>query len=118
MPSHIKAASKRSEANILNDCLIAMSSAGCIVWRNNTGQLPDANGRPIKFGLCVGSSDIIGIAPDGRFLAVECKTALGQPTDAQLKFIAAVIRAGGRAGIARNSADAVNIALASINGAD
>lgn len=102
---------KRSETNILNDCMVALSAAGCLAWRNNTGQLPDANGRPIRFGLCVGSSDIIGIAPDGIFVAIECKTQLGQPTQAQLNFIAAVIRAGGRAGIARSAADAVAIAL-------
>tara|TARA_R110000772_G_scaffold2734_4_gene9831 strand:- start:3720 stop:3962 length:243 start_codon:yes stop_codon:yes gene_type:complete len=78
--------------------------------------LPDKNGRPIKFGLCVGSSDIIGIAPDGVFIAVECKTRMGQPTDAQVNFIKAVIAKGGRAGIARNSDDAVQIALAKVNG--
>jgi hypothetical protein len=106
----------RSEANILNDCLVAMSAAGCLAWRNNTGQLPDKNGRPIKFGLCVGSSDIIGIAPDGVFLAIECKTRMGQPTDAQVRFINSVNNSGGRAGIARNSSDAVQIALAKVTG--
>lgn len=95
----------------MNDCMIALSKAGCAVWRNNTGVLPDKTGRLVKFGLCVGSSDLIGIAPDGRFMAVECKAALGQPTDAQLRFIDAVRRAGGRAGIARSAADAVQIAL-------
>ena len=109
--------SNRTESNVLNDCLVALSGAGCVAWRNNTGQLPDKNGRPIKFGLCVGSSDIIGIAPDGVFVAVECKTAVGQPTDAQLRFIKAVIAKGGRAGIARNSSDAVKIALAKVSGA-
>lgn len=101
----------RSEANIVNDCLLALSDAGCLAWRQNTGVLPDKNGRPIRFGLCVGSSDIIGIAPDGRFLAVECKTAIGQPTDAQLRFIDAVKSKGGRAGIARSAEGAVKIAL-------
>lgn len=101
----------RSEANVMNDALLALSAAGCLAWRNNTGQLPDANGRPIKFGLCVGSSDIIGIAPDGKFIAVEVKSAIGQPTDAQLRFINAVRARGGRAGIARCANDAVRIAL-------
>ena len=116
MPSHSKkavvvAGGVRSESNILNDCLIDLSKAGCLAWRNNTGVLPDRQGRPIKFGLCVGSSDIIGITPDGKFLAIECKTAMGQPTQAQLNFIAAVCRAGGRAGIARSGQEAVAIAL-------
>jgi len=110
------------ETNILNRCLIALSAEiRGLFFRNNTGQLPDRNGRMIKFGLCVGSSDIIGgtpviITPDmvGQtvlvFTAVECKTAIGQPTDAQVRFIAAVLRAGGRAGVARSADEAVAIA--------
>ena len=111
-----------AETNILNRCLVGLCAAvGGLWFRNNTGQLPDRNGRMIKFGLCVGGSDIIGgtpvtITPDmvGQtlmvFTAVECKTAIGQPTDAQVRFIAAVVRAGGRAGVARSAAEAVAIA--------
>ena len=100
-----------SEANIMNDCMIALSKAGCLIWRNNTGVLNDANGRPIKFGLCKGSADLIGIAKDGRFLAVECKTRTGRVRPEQELFIAAVKRAGGRAGVARSVQDALDIAL-------
>lgn len=98
------------ENTVTNACMLALSAAGCMVWRNNTGRLFDRSGRPISFGLCVGSSDLIGICPDGAFLAVECKTSLGQPTQAQLNFIAAVQRCGGRAGVARSGAEAVAIA--------
>jgi len=111
MPDNHKKNRNRTEANILNDCLIALSDAGCLAWRNNTGVLPNRQGRPIRFGLCVGSSDIIGIAPGGTFFAVECKSAMGQPTDAQIAFIARVRDFEGRAGIARSAADAVSIAL-------
>ena len=104
-------ASKRSEANIQGDIMIALASAVCLIWRQNTGVLPDENGRPIKFGLCVGSSDLIGVAPDGRFLAIEVKSAIGQPTDAQNRFIDAVRAKGGRAGIARCADDALKIAF-------
>ena len=106
-------AQRQSESHILNACLIALSAAGCLVWRQNTGVLPDRQGRPIRFGLCVGSSDIIGVAPDGKFLAIECKSAIGQPTDAQVRFLAAVRAHGGRAGIARSGAEAVAIATGS-----
>ena len=102
---------RQSESHILNACLIALSNAGCLVWRQNTGVLPDISGRPIRFGLCVGSSDIVGLCPDGKFLAVEVKTAIGQPTDAQVRFLDAVRRQGGRAGIARSGAEAVAIAI-------
>ena len=95
MPSDRKT---RSEANILNDCLIALSEAGCLAWRNNTGVLKDRRGKSVRFGLCVGSSDIVGIAPDGVFFAVECKAAKGRATDKQRNFIEQVRRQGGRAG--------------------
>ena len=110
------------ETNILNRCLIGLCAAvGGLWFRNNTGQLPDRNGRMIKFGMCVGGSDIIGgtpvtITPDmvGQtllvFTAVECKTATGRHTPAQTAFIAAVVRAGGRAGVARSAEEAVAIA--------
>ncbi len=98
-----------SEANVQKQIMMALSEAGAIVWRNNTGVLKDANGRPVKFGLCVGSSDLIGICPDGRFLAVEVKAAKGRVTDAQERFISAVRRMGGRAGVARDVQDALDI---------
>lgn len=100
-----------SEANIQNEIMIALSQAGCVVWRNNTGVLKDASGRPIKFGLCKGSADLIGIAKDGRFLAVEVKTAVGRVRPEQELFIASVKRAGGRAGVARCVDDAMKIAF-------
>lgn len=102
-----------SEANIQRDVMMALSRAGCLIWRNQTGVLPNANGIPVRFGLCVGSSDLIGICPDGRFLAVEVKTATGRTSDAQDRFIAAVIAKGGRAGVARSAED-VGVILAQV----
>jgi len=79
------------------------------------------NARPLNAGLCVGSSDIIGgmrvvITQEmvGQtvliFLAPEMKTATGRASKEQLAFIAAVVRAGGQAGVARSAAEAVAIA--------
>ena len=103
----------QAEGRIVNECLMALSEAGCLAWRNDTGALPGPGGRLIRYGLCKGSSDIIAIAPDGVFVAVECKTAKGRPTPEQTRFIQAVRAKGGRAGIARSGADAVAIALGS-----
>lgn len=100
------------EQNVQAACLVALSEAGCLVWRQDTGAYRAPSGALVRYGLCVGSSDIIGVAPDGRFLAVEVKNDKGRATDAQLRFIAAVQAAGGRAGIARSAADAVAIATA------
>jgi len=98
------------EQNVQAACLVALSQAGCLVWRQDTGAYRAKSGALVRYGLCVGSSDIIGIAPDGLFLAVEIKTDTGRATEAQHRFIAAVRQAGGRAGIARCPADAVRIA--------
>lgn len=99
----------RSEANIQNDILVALSKAGATVWRNNTGALQDKTGRLVRYGLCKGSSDIIGICPDGRFLAVEVKKTTGRVTEDQVRFIDAVRAKGGRAGVARSVEDALRI---------
>jgi len=99
------------ETNILKLCLMALSQAGCLAWRNNTGALPDRQGRIVRYGLCNGSSDIVGLAPDGIFFAVEVKTVTGKPTPEQLTFIAAIRRQGGRAGVARSPEEAVALAL-------
>lgn len=99
-----------AEGNISNAIMIALSAAGCLIFRNNVGVLPDRSGRPIRYGLAVGSSDLIGLAHDGVFLAIEVKTATGRVSPAQLAFIEAVRRQGGRAGVARSADEAVAIA--------
>lgn len=99
----------QAEAKILNDCLIALSQNGCLVWRNNTGALQDKTGRWVKFGLCNGSADIIGVAPGGKFLAVEVKAPGGKVSADQHRFIQAVRVAGGLAGVARSPDEALSI---------
>ena len=98
------------ETNIMNACMVALSEAGCLVWRQNTGAHQDPSGRLIRYGLCPGSSDIIGICADGAFLACEVKTPTGRVSPAQEAFIEAVRRRGGRAGVARSPEEAVRIA--------
>ncbi len=111
-----------SEAAIQQQIRLALSRAGVVAFRNNVGQYTDPKtGRPIRYGLGVGSSDLIGwtpikVTPDmvGKtlavFTAVEVKTDRGRPTDAQLNFIEQVLKAGGLAGIARSPEQAVEIA--------
>ena len=93
------------------------------MFRNNCGKLMDRNGRLVQFGVGnPGGSDLIGWTPVtiteemvgqtlAVFTAIECKSAIGQPTDAQVSFLEAVRRQGGRAGIARSGAEAVAIAI-------
>lgn len=94
--------------------------SGVRLWRNNVGRLRDERGRPVTFGLCPGSADLVGyrtitVTPDmvgqrlAVFCAVEVKAATGRPTPAQLAWLEHVRAAGGRAGIARSEADAAAI---------
>lgn len=97
----------KSEADIQRACMIAASKLGAIVWRNNTGMLRNSNGIPVKYGLCKGSSDIIGIYR-GRFLAIEVKTPKGRVSKEQENFIDIVNKAGGIAFVARHPDDVIN----------
>lgn len=72
-----------------------------------------ADGRKVKTGLCVGSSDIIGWTKDGRFLAVEVKSPGGEKKTNkkrladQKNFIQQVNNAGGIGFIATSKEEAV-----------
>ena len=109
-----------SEQAIQQRIRLALSRGATRLWRNNTGMLTDANGRPVRFGLCPGSADLIGyttieVTPDmvgqrlAVFTAVEVKTQTGRPTAEQAAFLEHVRQAGGRAGIARSIDDAHRI---------
>ena len=92
---------------------VRAAELGCALWRNNSGAVTavDARGikRPVRFGVgndstklnkVWKSSDLVGIGPGGRFLAVEVKhprwTYKGTEREvAQLAFIENVKRLGG-----------------------
>lgn len=98
------------ETDIQQLCRMEASKHGAVVFRNNTGKLQDKTGRWVEFGLCVGSSDLIGWTKDGRFLAIEIKRPGKNPTPPQQNFIDAVRLGGGVAGVAR-CADDVKLLL-------
>lgn len=108
------------EANVLHDVRLEVSKSGGTVFRNNVGKLKDQQGRLVSFGLCEGSSDLIGfypvtITPDmiGRtiavFLAIECKSSTGKASDSQNNFVRVVKESGGISGIARSAKEAKGI---------
>lgn len=92
------------ESNIQQACRMEASRLGAIVWRNNVGKLQDKQGRWVTYGLCVGSSDLIGIFK-GRFLALEVKMHGKKPTPEQENFLRAVRENGGIAGVVRSIDD-------------
>lgn len=109
------------EARIQREIMLALSQAGCIVWRQNTGQawqgkqihktqdqITLSQCRPVHFGLCKGSSDLLGIhAGTGRFIAIEVKTPKGRATQEQENFLLAVNNAGGIGFVARSAESAL-----------
>ncbi len=98
-----------SETPLRKSIQVAATRAGARLFRNNVGKLQDATGRWVTFGLCVGSCDLIGWTADGHFLALELKTPGTRTTLEQRRFIASVLSAGGRAGVARSVEDALRI---------
>lgn len=111
-----KVAGAVRESTVLS-MVLRLGRGATRLFRNNTGQFRTEDGRVVRTGLCVGSSDVIGwqsveITPEmvGRrvavFVALEAKSDTGRPTREQMAFIAAVRAAGGIAGIVRSSEDA------------
>jgi len=90
-----------SEGRVKADVLCYLKRRGFFAWNNPTGCVRVAPDRFIRFGK-VGSSDIIGVLPDGRFLAVETKTPKGKPTPEQTAFLEKVRGLGGVAILARS----------------
>lgn len=74
------------ESVVLNTCLGLLNLMGIYAWRNNTGAYKNKKDQLVRYGK-KGSADIIGILPDGRFLAVECKRKSGKASSDQLLFL-------------------------------
>ena len=112
-----------SEQTIQQEIRLTCSNGDTRLFRNNTGTLRDQNGRPVQFGLCKGSADLIGwkrvtVTEDmvgstvAVFLSIEVKTATGRLRPEQQQWLDAVQAAGGIAGVARSVEDAQQIMAA------
>lgn len=109
-------AGRSDELAVQNAIRIEHGAGPARLWRNNTGALKDAQGRLVRYGLCPGSSDLIGLRTRiiteadlghrfAQFVAIEVKDR-GRLTPEQERFIAMVQQAGGLAGVARSPEDA------------
>lgn len=110
---------RSDEHRIQNEIHLALGSGASRLWRNNTGALKDSTGRLVRYGLCKGSADLIGlrtvtITPDmvgqqlAVFAAIEVKDR-GRLTPEQTAFLTMVQQAGGLAGVARSVEEARSI---------
>jgi len=98
-----------SEIDLQNRIRAALSKIGVRVFRNNVGVLQDKQGNHIRYGLCVGSSDLIGWDTKGRFVAIEVKLPNGKIRPEQQNFVDQVKKAGGIAGIVRSEQEAIEL---------
>jgi len=107
------ASSSPSEHEIQQRIRLACGRGTVRLWRNNTGALVDQQGRFVRFGLCKGSSDLIGlrsleITPEmvgqrvAQFVALEVKTASGVVSSEQRAFLQLVQQLGGVAAVCRS----------------
>lgn len=78
-----------SEAEIQSAILDYLAARRILAFRVNSGNLllqnADGSSRRIKLAP-MGTADIIGIAPGGRFLAIEVKGRKGKQTPEQVTF--------------------------------
>jgi len=75
------------ETNITQ--LIRLGTADiAVTWRNNVGAYKDSTGRLVRYGLGVGSSDLIGFRKiDARIIAIEVKVPGKSASPEQQQFI-------------------------------
>ena len=119
-----------SESNFMRRCMLRLAER-CTVFRQNVGaawmgkatpgplRVTITHARLVEFGLCKGSSDIIGWMPvtiEPRhvghtvavFLAVETKGKGTSTTPEQVNFLERVAMDGGIAVLAREGTDSVD----------
>lgn len=114
----------KSESRIQSEILAAIGSMPDVrVWRNEVagawvgqkigetreGHAVIKNARHIQAGLCKGSSDLIGIGPGGRFLAMEVKKPGGSFQRGQREYLEAVRYVGGIGAVARSVEEALQV---------
>lgn len=96
-----------SESQVVSACKEYLLYRGHFVWRNNTAAVKTSSvnkagelkNRFFRAGT-PGSADIIGIARDGKAIAVECKRHGNTPTSIQVQFLAEFAKRGGYAIVA------------------
>lgn len=130
-----------SETKLMKDIQVGLTPLGARMFRNNTGMawagkfnkikkqsmikvgpgdVVIRNARPVRFGLCVGGSDLVGwtrltIKQEyvgleiAVFTGIEIKTDSGRLSEEQEAFLKIIKQSGGFAGVARSLDEAVEV---------
>ena len=113
----------RLESAVMPEIRLALSRAGSTLHRNNQGLAWYGKDRdqPVKYGLGVGTGDLIGFTPVvitqdmvGETVAVYTSIEVKRPKGGreepeQQNYVEVVQAAGGLAGFARSAEEAVQI---------
>ena len=112
----------QAETKIQQDIRLAVGQEKNLrLFRNETGMLPDPRtGKWVQFGLCKGSSDLIGfkeIVIDEShigqklavFISLEVKTNTGRISKIQQNWLTLIKNSGGISGVVRSIDDAIKI---------
>lgn len=104
-----------NEKQITNQILSYLNSVGYYVWRNNSGVATNqdkyGHTRMWRAGI-KGGSDIIGITPNGKFIAIEVKRPSTKNNVSLLQevFLKEIKDKGGVAVVATSLDDIMHIA--------
>lgn len=113
---------QETEHDIQSAILAYLEIRGHFIWRNNSGVVTSqytykrgerkgqTKTRRWRAGM-KGSSDILGVAKDGKFIAVEVKRPGEDPDVLQEYFLDQVRQRGGYAVVARSLEDVQNTGL-------
>lgn len=102
---HMEAAETQIQRSILQ--YLHLKKIFC--WRNNSTGIYDSTRdiyrKASGVGYIKGVADILGVLPDGKFLAIEVKSSRGRVSKEQVAFLNSVIKAGGLGFVARSIGD-------------
>jgi hypothetical protein len=101
---------RNDEAQLMHAIHDTLVQAGVTLWRNNCGVATHGGEAKVRYGLGLGSADLVGLYK-GRFVAVEVKSPTGRVSPEQEAWGRCVVKAGGVYVVARTVEEACNAIL-------
>lgn len=96
------------ESKLLAEIRVALArEPDMVLWRLSAGLSFGLDGTQYRAGMVPGASDLIGVGPGGRFIALEVKTTTGRVSDEQKMFMELVRKKGGFAAVVRSVDEAL-----------